>query len=76
MKVFKTKKDNKKKYKIVFCDQPDIATKFGEYDHNYDTFDEAEWAINSKANGWGKAIQYRKGDFYKIDDCWLTIIEE
>ena len=75
MKFFK-RKENKKIYKIAFCDACDISTKFGEYYVDYPTYEAAKNAIFSKVAGWGKAIQESNGDSAKIDGAWLIIFEK
>ena len=75
MKLFK-RKENKKIYKIAFCDTCDISTKFGEEHMDYPTYEAAKNAIFSKNAGWGKAIQEYNGDSAKIDGAWLIIFEK
>lgn len=75
MKLFK-KKENKKIYKIAFCDTCNISTKFSEYYVDYPTYEAAKNAIFSKVAGWGKAIQEYNGDNAKIDGAWLIIFEK
>ena len=50
MKLFK-RKENKKVYKIAFCDACDISTKFSEYYVDYPTYEAAKNAIFSKNAG-------------------------
>ena len=78
MNFFKliTKKNNEKIYKIAFCDDCDIATKFGEEPKNYTSYESAKNAIFSKVAGWGYAIQEIKGDSAKVDGAWLIIFEK
>ena len=71
-----TKKKNEKIYKIAFCDDCDIATKFGEEPINYTSYESAKNAIFSKVAGWGYAIQEINGDSAKIDGGWLIIFEK
>ena len=71
-----TKKKNEKIYKIAFCDDCDITTKFGEEPINYPSYESAKNAIFSKVAGWGNAIQEIKGDSAKIDGAWLIIFEK
>jgi len=75
MRLFK-RRDNKKIYKIAFCDACDISTKFGEEYVDYPTYEAAKNAIFSKNAGWGKAIQEYNGDSAKIDGAWLIIFEK
>ena len=75
MKLFK-RKENKKIYKIAFCDACDISTKFSEYYVDYPTYEAAKNAIFSKVAGWGKAIQESNGDNAKIDSAWLIIFKK
>jgi len=55
MKLFK-RKENKKVYKIAFCDTCDISTKFGEEHVDYSTYEAAKNAIFSKNAGWGQSF--------------------
>ena len=71
-----TKKKNEKIYKIAFCDDCDIATKFGEDPKPYTSYESAKNAIFSKVAGWGNAIQEICGDSAKIDGAWLIIFEK
>lgn len=61
-------------FKIAFCDQPSLKTKFGSYYIKFNTPLQAEEAIESR-NGWYYAIQERQNTprAYKIDDGWLMI---
>ena len=74
MKFFHKK--NEKIYKIAFCDDCNIATKFGEDPKSYTSYESAKNAIFSKAAGWGNAIQEVVGDSAKIDGAWLIIFEK
>lgn len=66
----------KKTYKIAFCNECDIITKFGEESKSYPTYESAKNAIFSKVAGWGNAIQEINGDSAKIDGAWLIIFEK
>ena len=57
-------------YKIAFCDENDLSTKFGEYNCTFKTYDSADHAIRM---GWGKKKGQRVKDGYKIHDAWLVI---
>lgn len=72
MKLFKKNK-NKAYFKIAFCEEPDLATKFGESIEVFDTYDSARNRVFSKVAGWGKASQDRIGDMNHIDSAWLII---
>ena len=72
----KSKKKNEKIYKIAFCDECDITTKFSEESKNYPTYESAKNAIFSKVAGWGNSIQEISGDSAKIDGAWLIIFEK
>ena len=72
MKLFKKDK-NKVYFKIAFCEEPDLATKFGESGETFDTYDQAKYRVFSKVAGWGKASQGRIGDMNHIDSGWLII---
>ena len=69
-------------YKLVFCDEPDIRTKFGEYGAWYSTYESAEWAIKSKANGWGNNLgREENGAFEVLNDfgntvSWIMIVDK
>lgn len=70
MKLFSKKHKNTEVYKIAFCDTSDISTKFGEWDGSFDTYSAADHCIRM---GWGKAIQEKTDNAYKIDSAWLVI---
>ena len=72
MKLFKKNK-NRVYFKIAFCEEPDLATKFGESIEIFDTYDLAKNRVFSKVAGWGKASQGRIGDMNHIDGAWLII---
>ena len=79
--LFKKKKKLKKEiYKLFFCDEPDIATKFGEYSKEYSDLDSARWAILSTANGWGSNLGRRENGAYEILNnygthvSWIIIV--
>lgn len=57
-------------YKIAFCDENDLATKFGEYKCVFDTYDSADHAIRM---GWRKKKEQRVKDGYRINGAWLVI---
>ena len=71
----KSKKKNRKIYKIAFCDDCNITTKFSEDPKPYPSYESAKNAIFSKVAGWGNAIQETVGDSAKIDGAWLIIFE-
>ena len=56
-------------YKVVFCDDNNLATKFGEYD-TYQTFEAADHAIRM---GWNKRKEDRINNSYKIGSEWILI---
>lgn len=70
MKLFRKKIDTQEKYKIAFCDTPDLSTKFGEWHFVFDTYSSADFSIRM---GWGKAIERKVDGAYEIDDGWLVI---
>lgn len=72
-KFFKKKEKVKTIYKIIFCDENDNNTKFGEWHEEFKNYESALYRITSKICGWGCAIQKKENDGYKIDDGWLRI---
>ena len=70
MKLFSKKHKNIEKYKIAFCDTPDLSTKFGEWNGTFDTYSAADHCIRM---AWGKAIKAKTTDAYEIDSAWLVI---
>ena len=70
MKLFSKKHKNTEKYKIAFCDTPDLSTKFGEWNVTFDTYSMADHCIRM---GWGRAIKAKTENAYEIDATWLVI---
>lgn len=70
MKFWKKESKKEKGYKIAFCDTCDLSTKFDEWDGIFDTYAAADHTIRM---GWGKAIQAKIDNAYKIDGGWLVI---
>lgn len=70
MKLFGKKVYTQEKYKIAFCDTPELSTKFGEWHSLFDTYSSADFNIRM---GWGKAIECKVDGAYKVDDGWLVI---
>ena len=68
---FRRKKLEEKKtvYKVVFCDENDISTKFGEY-NTYDSYQTADHVIRMN---WNKRESARIRDGYEIDSMWILI---
>ena len=62
-------------FKIAYCDQPTLKTKFGSYPVKFDSPLNAEETIKSPTYGWYYAIQEKQNTprAYKIDDAWLMI---
>jgi len=62
-------------FKIAFCDQPTLKTKFGNYYVKFDSPLEAEEAIKSKTNGWRYIIEEKQNTprAYRVKDIWLMI---
>ncbi len=71
MNIFRRNKVEEKKtvYKVVFCDENDINTKFGEY-NTYDTYQEADHVIRMS---WNKKENQKVKDGYKVDSAWIVI---
>lgn len=71
------KKEKKPIYKIAFCEENDLSTKFGEDNEVFNSYEEAKYRIFSTVAGYGKAIDYYEGDSAKldslIDNAWLII---
>lgn len=63
------KKTKKVIYKVVFCDDNNIATKFGEYG-SYDSYEMADHVIRM---GWNKKIEDKINDGYKVKNSWIII---
>lgn len=57
-------------YKIAFCEENDLATKFGEYNVVFDTYKQADHAIRM---GWKYSITETMNNGYKINSAWLVI---
>lgn len=60
-------------YRIAFCDENDLSTKFGEDNEIFESYEEAKYRIFSKISGYGWAIKYSDGDSAKVDSAWLII---
>ena len=54
---------------MIFCDEYDYATKF----HTYQIFDSYEMADHCIRMAWGKSIQERRENGYKVDSAWIMI---
>ena len=73
--MFNFKKEreiDKPTYRIAFCDENNLATKFGEYDCTFETYEEADHTIRM---GWRKNRSQKVNDGYKIHSGWLVIEE-
>lgn len=70
MKLLGKKVYMQEKYKIAFCDTPDLSTKFGEWHSLFDTYSSADFNIRME---WGKAIEKKVEGAYKVDNGWLVI---
>jgi len=57
-------------YKIAFCDENNLNTKFGEEDMKFDTYEQADFAIRMN---WNKQKYQKVNDGYPIDSAWLVI---
>lgn len=61
-------------YRIVFCDEPNLSTRFGQDSEIFDTYKDAEYRIHgSKLNGWRNAIISCKENAWQVDGGWLMI---
>lgn len=69
-KFFNKKEKEKEIYKIAFCDENNLATKFGEYGTICETYEKADHIIRM---GWQKESKEKINDGYKIKDAWLVI---
>ncbi len=67
--IKKEQEENRYIYKIAFCDENDISTKFGEWDKTFETYQSADFAIRMN---WNKNFGKEK-DGYKILNSWLVI---
>ena len=63
---------NKKVYKVVFCDENNLNTKFGEYG-TYETYETADHIIRM---AWNKKKENRINNGYKVDSAWIIIEEQ
>ncbi len=66
---FKKTKKETPLYKIVFCDDNDLSTKF----HEYATCESYEQADHIIRMGWKKEKADKIGNGYKIKDAWILI---
>lgn len=69
-KFFNKKEKEKEIYKIAFCDENNLATKFGEYNTICETYEQADHIIRM---GWQKERKEKINDGYKIKNSWLVI---
>ena len=60
----------KENYRIAFCEENDLATKFGEYNVTFNTYEQADHAIRM---GWKYRITETVNNGYKINSAWLII---
>ena len=68
-----TKKQQSKSsviYKIAFCDENNLDTKFGEENMKFDTYEQADFAIRMN---WNKQKNQKVNDGYAINSAWLVI---
>ncbi len=66
----KNKNINKEKYKVVFCSENNLDTKFHEYGI-YETYETADHIIRMI---WGKKRKDKINDGYQVDDdAWILI---
>lgn len=68
-KISEKKRKAEPVYKVVFCDDNDLTTKFSEYD-TYQTFEDADYAIRK---GWNKREEDRINNGYKVGTEWILI---
>lgn len=68
-KFFKKEKKKKECYKIVFCDDNDLATKFHEY-CTCETYQQADHVIRMT---WRKKREDKINDGYKVNSAWILI---
>lgn len=66
----KKRKTPGERYKIAFCDTPDLSSKFGEYKAIFDCYSTADHYIRM---GWKRAIKGKTENAYQIEDAWLVI---
>lgn len=67
--MFNLFKKNKEKYKVVFCDENNLDTKFHEYG-TYETYETADHVIRM---GWNKKREDKINDGYQVDNAWIII---
>ena len=63
------KNQNREKYKVVFCDENNLNTKFHEYG-TYETYETADHVIRM---GWNKRREDKINDGYQVDNAWILI---
>ena len=56
-------------FKIVFCDENDLATEFYEYG-TYETYEKADHIIRM---AWNKKEKDKINNGYKINGAWILI---
>lgn len=67
--MFFRKKKDTSLYKIVFCDDNDLSTKF----HEYATCESYEQADHIIRMTWRKEKAEKVNEGYKIKDAWILI---
>lgn len=70
MKLFKNSKPSTRLYKIAFCDENDLATKFGEWNGVFDSYEAADFFIRMN---WSQVANKKVNDGYPLKDSWLII---
>ena len=65
------KKNNKmaESYTVLFCDDNNIDTAFGNYG-TYETYEKADHVIRM---AWNKTKEQKINDGYKVKDIWVVI---
>ncbi len=63
------KNENKEKYKVVFCDENSLDTKFHEYG-TYETYETADHVIRMS---WNKKRKDKVNNGYKVNGAWILI---
>lgn len=67
--IFKKEEKAKEKYKVVFCDENNLNTKFHEYG-TYETYETADHVIRM---GWNKKREDKINDGYQVNNAWILI---
>ena len=68
-KIYNKKNYKKETFTIIFCNENDPTTKFGEYT-TCKTYEEADHIIRM---AWNKKKEDRINNGYRVKDAWIII---